>query len=134
MSRHLLGWRRRLGRRGGAGPDREGRTRGNGRRSGSGHLGHGGAVAARCLDLDGLMTMTLLLPHRWWPSSSGGELFPLLGQLGVGALRAAWDAAHARPWHRCWHGPGHRDVAFLALLAMLLADAAFLAAASLLAP
>lgn len=72
------------------------------------------AVAGAWLDLDG---STTLLPRRLLPSS-GGE-----------ALRAAWDAARAAAV-----APALAAASWvcLALSAMLLADAVFLAAASLL--
>ncbi|PUZ61458.1 hypothetical protein GQ55_4G278600 [Panicum hallii var. hallii] len=104
------------------------------------------AAAAGWLDLDG-PTATATLRLRLWPSASpsgGGRVVaagpssPLLvwwwsaaSWSGVETLRAAWDAAReaavapalaAASW------------ACLALSAMLLADAVFLAAASLLAP
>ncbi|XP_066370734.1 probable glucomannan 4-beta-mannosyltransferase 3 [Miscanthus floridulus] len=98
------------------------------------------AVAGAWLDLD-LHGSTALLPRRLWPSSSGGgrggaELFPfpLLGWPASGsggeALRAAWDAARAAAV-----APALAAASWvcLALSAMLLADAVFLAAASLLA-
>ncbi|CAD6337133.1 unnamed protein product [Miscanthus lutarioriparius] len=89
----------------------------------------------------GAAVSTALLPRRLWPSSSGGgrggaELFPfpLLGWPASGsggeALRAAWDAARAAAV-----APALAAASWvcLALSAMLLADAVFLAAASLLA-
>ena len=88
----------------------------------------------------GAAVSTALLPRRLWPSSSGGgrggaELFPfpLLGWPASGsggeALRAAWDAARAAAV-----APALAAASWvcLALSAMLLADAVFLAAASLL--
>lgn len=94
------------------------------------------AMAGAWLDLDG---PTALLPRRLWPSSGGGgraELFPfpMLGwpwpASGGEALRAAWDAARAAAV-----APALAAASWvcLALSAMLLADAVFLAAASLLA-
>jgi len=98
------------------------------------------SVAGAWLDLD-LHGSTALLPRRLWPSSSGGgrggaELFPfpLLGWPASGsggeALRAAWDAARAAAV-----APALAAASWvcLALSAMLLADAVFLAAASALA-
>jgi len=89
----------------------------------------------------GAAVSTALLPRRLWPSSSGGgrggaELFPfpLLGWPASGsggeALRAAWDAARAAAV-----APALAAASWvcLALSAMLLADAVFLAAASALA-
>lgn len=88
------------------------------------------AVAGAWLDLDG---STTLLPRRLLPSSGGGraELLPLLGwpPSGGEALRAAWGAARAAAV-----APALAAASWvcLALSAMLLADAVFLAAASLL--
>ncbi|CAO1947546.1 unnamed protein product [Urochloa humidicola] len=107
------------------------------------------AVAAGWLNLDGsTTTATLLLPRRWWPSSSSGggsgrvivaePPSLLLGWWTAAswsgaaeALRAAWDAARAAAVARALAAASW---ACLALSAMLLADAVFLAAASLLAP
>ena len=102
------------------------------------------AVVARWLDLDGLTATATLRLGQWWPSSSssgGGRVFaagpssPLLGWWwpaapwsGVEALRSAWGAAAVAP------ALAAASWACLALSAMLLADAVFLAAASLLAP
>nr|CAB3470103.1 unnamed protein product [Digitaria exilis] len=104
------------------------------------------AVAAGWLDLDGSSssstTTNLLLLRRWWTSSSSGVshvvAVPSLwwwsssGPSGVEALlRGAWDAARAAAV-----APALAAASWvlLALSAMLLADAVFLAAASLLAP
>ncbi|CAL5052036.1 unnamed protein product [Urochloa decumbens] len=98
------------------------------------------AVAAGWLDLHGSTATTLLLPRRWWPSpSSVAEPSSLL--LGwwtaaswpgaAEALRAAWDAARAAAVAPALAAASW---ACLALSAMLLADAVFLAAASLLGP
>jgi len=98
------------------------------------------AVAGAWLEPD-IHGPTAVLPRRLWPSWSGGggraELFPfpLLGWAwpasgGGEALRAAWDAARAAAV-----APALAAASWvcLALSAMLLADAVFLAAASLLA-
>ncbi|RLM55105.1 putative mannan synthase 3 [Panicum miliaceum] len=90
------------------------------------------AAAAGWLDLDGPTATATLRLRRLWPSS------PLLGWWwsaalwsGVEALRAAWDAARAAAVAPALAAASW---ACLALSAMLLADAVFLAAASLLAP
>ncbi|XP_062233234.1 probable glucomannan 4-beta-mannosyltransferase 3 isoform X2 [Phragmites australis] len=86
------------------------------------------SAAAGWLDLDG---STLLL-RRWWPSGGGRDepSLPLSWWLPGGELRGAWDAARAAAV-----APALAAASWvcLALSAMLLADAVFLAAASLLA-
>jgi beta-mannan synthase len=105
------------------------------------------AAAAGWLDLDGPTATATLRLRRLWPSASpsgGGRVVaagpssPLLGWWwsaaswsGVEALRAAWDAARAAAVAPALAAASW---ACLALSAMLLADAVFLAAASLLAP
>nr|CAB3467582.1 unnamed protein product [Digitaria exilis] len=104
------------------------------------------AVAAGWLDLDGSSssstTTNLLLLRRWWTSSSSSSRVvavpsQLLGWWwssgsGVEAvLREAWDAARAAAVAPTLAAASW---VLLALSAMLLADAVFLAAASLLAP
>jgi beta-mannan synthase len=88
------------------------------------------AVAAGWLDLDGSTptstAVATLLPRLWrwpWPWSSGVVV--------AEALRSAWDAARAAAVAPALAAASW---ACLALSAMLLADAVFLAAASLLAP
>lgn len=84
------------------------------------------AVAAGWLDLDGSTSTTattLLLRRWWWP--------PLPPSGAAEALRAAWDVARAAAVAPVLAAASW---ACLALSAMLLADAVFLAAASLLAP
>ncbi|RCV20956.1 hypothetical protein SETIT_4G099800v2 [Setaria italica] len=84
------------------------------------------AVAAGWLDLDGSTSTTattLLLRRWWWP--------PLPPSGAAEALRAAWDVARAAAVAPALAAASW---ACLALSAMLLADAVFLAAASLLAP